>query len=207
LLLDTVPGVRRLPLPSDLGDDAIVLRPFVENDATVAFEACQDPLIAHYTTFPTPLSPEHLRVWIASQPAQRERGEALDLAIIDRGADLLLGAIGIGDWRPEHRRAAAGYWLAPWARGRGVASRALGLLSAWALAPPLELVRLELHVDAGNTPSQRTAKRAGFVREGVLHSHIEAKGRRWDVAVYARLAELASPQADDARPDAADPLS
>jgi hypothetical protein len=41
----------------------------------------------------------------------------------------------------------------------------------------------------------------------MLHSHIESKGRRWDVAVYARVAELISPQPEDAQPGAADRLS
>jgi [ribosomal protein S5]-alanine N-acetyltransferase len=174
-------------LPADLSDDVVVLRPFGLEDAAAAFAACRDPLIARYTTFPTPQREEQTRAWILAQPGQRERGEALDLAITRHDDGALLGAIGLGNWAVEHRRAAAGYWLAPWARGHGYAARALRLLTTWALGPPLGLRRLELLIDSGNEPSQRTAERAGYVYEGVLKSYLEAKGRGWDVVVYARV--------------------
>jgi ribosomal-protein-alanine N-acetyltransferase len=61
-------------------------------------------------------------------------------------------------------------------------------VTAWALRPPLGLRRIELMIDVTNEPSQRTAERAGYRREGVLHSYMEMKGRRWDVAMYARVA-------------------
>jgi len=180
--------VHSLPLPS-LGDDVVALRAFRPDDATAVFEACQDPLIVRFTTFPTAESPDGVRMWIAGHRNLRQRGEALDLAIVPRSDKRLLGAVGIGDWHPEHRRAAAGYWLAPWARGQGIAARALSMLSGWALAPPLSVTRLELHIDAENCLSQRTAERAGFAREGILRSYLHAKDRSWDVTMYARLAE------------------
>ena len=46
----------------------------------------------------------------------------------------LLGAVGLID-RHDAARAEVGYWVAPWARGRGVAGRALALISRWALGP------------------------------------------------------------------------
>lgn len=70
----------------------------------------------------------------------------------------------------------------------GFRNARLGLLTVWALAPPMQLRRVELLIDVANEASQRTAERAGYLREGVLHSYLEAKGRRWDVAIYARVA-------------------
>ena len=177
-----------LPLPKDLGDEVVVLRAFGDDDVRAAFEACIDPLIAQHTMFPTPEHEGQTRAWIVSQPGQRERGESLDLAIARRSDDSLLGAVGVVNWAVEHRRAAAGYWLAPAARGQGFATRALELLTAWAMGPPLGLRRIELMIDVTNEPSQRTAERAGYLREGVLRSYIEMKGRRWDVAMFARVA-------------------
>jgi RimJ/RimL family protein N-acetyltransferase len=177
-----------LPLPDDLGDEVVVLRAFEDGDVRAAFEACTDPLIARHTMFPTPAHEGQTRAWILGQAGQRERGEALDLAIARRTDGSLVGAVGLVNWAVEHRRAAAGYWLAPAARGQGFATRALELLTAWALGPPLGLRRIELLIDVTNEPSQRTAERAGYRREGVLHSYLEMKGRRWDVAIYALVA-------------------
>jgi RimJ/RimL family protein N-acetyltransferase len=59
----------------------------------------------------------------------------------------------------------------------------------WALSGPLELERVELHIDEENAASRRIAERVGFAYEGVLRSYLFAKGRRWDVAIYGRLRE------------------
>ncbi len=67
------------------------------------------------------------------------------------------------------------------------------MLSGWALASPLELVRVQLSIDVANTASQVTAEHAGFGREGVLRSFVKLKGRRCDIAVYPRLAQPATP--------------
>ena len=61
--------------------------------------------------------------------------------------------------------AQTGYWVAPEARGRGLAGTALVLLSRWALAT-LPLIRLQLFTDVDNPASMRVAERAGFARGG-----------------------------------------
>jgi RimJ/RimL family protein N-acetyltransferase len=56
----------------------------------------------------------------------------------------------------------------PEARGRGVAGRALRLLSSWVLSPKgMDLERVQLDHAVENVASCRTADRAGFTREGV----------------------------------------
>ena len=179
-----------LMLPEGLTDGVIRLRAFADRDAAAVTAACLDPLIQRFTTFPTSEDVSVARGWIEAQPALRRRGEALDLAILRAGDDSLLGAVGLGCFSWPDRRAEGGYWLAPEARGEGLATRALRLLSDWAFGEPLDLARIVLSVDAGNLASQLTAERAGFEREGLLRSHIEAKGRRWDVAIYGKLGRI-----------------
>jgi RimJ/RimL family protein N-acetyltransferase len=58
-----------------------------------------------------------------------------------------------------------GYWLGADARGRGLASRALALVSGEIVAR-LEPSRLELRTTIGNEPSERVAERAGYTRIG-----------------------------------------
>jgi hypothetical protein len=72
------------------------------------------------------------------------------------------------------------------ARGRGVAGRALRLLSDWAIEG-LGLERVELRIDVANDPSIRVAERAGYRREGVLRSLHFKEEIRGDVAVYSLL--------------------
>jgi hypothetical protein len=58
-----------------------------------------------------------------------------------------------------------GYWLGATSRGRGLASRALALLSAEIVAR-LHPSRLELRTTIGTEPSERVAERAGYTRVG-----------------------------------------
>ena len=67
--------------------------------------------------------------------------------------------------RVDGRVAALSYWTFPQHRGRGYATRATRLLSAWA-ASEFGAERIEVRVDADNTASLRVATRAGFVDTG-----------------------------------------
>jgi RimJ/RimL family protein N-acetyltransferase len=58
-----------------------------------------------------------------------------------------------------------GYWLGPGGRGRGIATRALALVSGKVDAD-LRPSRLELRTGVGNEPSERVAARSGFTRIG-----------------------------------------
>jgi RimJ/RimL family protein N-acetyltransferase len=86
----------------------------------------------------------------------------------------------------EARTAELGYVVARNARGRGVASAALGLLTEWAFAD-LAALRLELMISVENEASKRVAERCGYVREGVLRSMHFKQGLREDTEIWSRL--------------------
>ncbi|MGH2884403.1 MAG: GNAT family N-acetyltransferase [Solirubrobacteraceae bacterium] len=88
----------------------------------------------------------------------------------------------------EQRRAAVGYWLSPSSRGRGVATHATRLMARWAFEG-LGVARLELTCGPDNERSQRVAERCGFVREGLLRSHMPFKGGRRDTVMFSLLAD------------------
>ena len=68
-----------------------------------------------------------------------------------------------------------GYHLAPEARGRGLATAALRLLSDWSLrALPVARLQLTTHLD--NPASQRVAEKAGYTREAVLRAWADQRG-------------------------------
>lgn len=77
------------------------------------------------------------------------------------------------------RQASVGYGMRPEFRGRGVATQAVRLLSAWAFA--IGVQRLVAGTAPDNRASQRVLEKAGFVREAVERSRFEnADGTRVD---------------------------
>lgn len=149
--------------------------------------ACQDPEIQRWTMVPDGYSEEHAAWFIAETERAREACTSQELAVVDASnPDDVLGAVGLVsiDW--GHERAEVGYWTAPHARRRGVAARAVRVLSTWSFAT-LPLARLQLTPFAGNLPSQRVAERAGYGREGVLRSYHRSKTGLVDVVMYSLL--------------------
>ena len=176
-----------LPYPDPpLADDVVRLRPWSEADVKPAHAATRDPLIPRYTRVPENQTEDGLRAFIAGREADRLAGEALSFAIADAAGDGFLGTIALLRFEWADSRAEVGYWLAAGARGRGVATRAVSLLSRWALRD-LGLARLALTTDAANGASQAVARRAGFTREGVLRSYEDRDGRRPDIVVFSLL--------------------
>jgi RimJ/RimL family protein N-acetyltransferase len=158
-------------------DDVVRLRPFEESDVPAIVDACRDPEIPRWTAVPSPYSEADARAWLAS-------GEEESFAVVDRASGELLGSIGVRYL--DGGIGEVGYWVKREARGRGVATRALGLVARWALVEK-GLGRFQLRADVANEPSQRVAEKAGFVREGVLRSALAFKGERRDVVMYSLL--------------------
>jgi [ribosomal protein S5]-alanine N-acetyltransferase len=77
-----------------------------------------------------------------------------------------------------------GYWLLPSARGRGIATRAVRLLSDWAVHS-LGITHLRLLTEPNNEQSQRVAERSGFRRTGILAGHAKIDGRSIDHVVFS----------------------
>ena len=157
----------RLELPDPpLQDGVVALRAHREADVPAIVRACQDPEIARWTTVPSPYGEADAQRWVAGRRAAREQGDSLDLLVVGAGGDELLGSLGLVAVRSDDGVAEIGYWLSRPARGRGLAARALELLSAWALGPPLDLPALEVLVDPRNGPSRRLAERCRFTASG-----------------------------------------
>ena len=169
-----------------LSDGSVRLRLRSDADLAAVIEACQDPEIPRWTRVPDHYGERQAREWADESARQHEAGEGLHLLVVDAAGDRLLGSIGIHRIDREERRCDVGYWLAREARGRGAMTRAVRLLSAWALAE-LPVDRIEITVDPRNAPSRAVAERAGFRFEGVLRSYVVIKDRRRDMAMYSLL--------------------
>jgi RimJ/RimL family protein N-acetyltransferase len=174
------------PVPV-LSDGLVVLGPWSDGDLEWLATSCQDPEIERWTLVPSPYSIEDARCFVEVIALEAwASGTGLHLAIADLATGERLGAIGLDVHDEQSSVARLGYWLAPEARGRGAASCALELLSDWGFAER-GLYRLELEILDGNEASSRVARRCGYQLEGILRSRELHRGRRRDVALYARI--------------------
>ena len=155
----------------------MALRAWQQEDVPALVRACADPLTSRYTSVPVPYTPEDAFKFVEAGRS----ASSLPMAAVspDDPADVL-GAVGLHAVSRARRRGEIGYWTAPWARGRGVATEALTLLSRWALQR-LGLKRLDLYAEPENEASHGVALRAGFERGELVRSGIALRGRRYDV--------------------------
>jgi len=167
-------------------DGQIRLRLRADSDTPALVAACRDPEVPRWTRVPDDYDERAAAEWEAEARRQRQSGEGLHLVIADAESDGFLGSIGIHDIDREEGRSNIGYYLAPEARGHGVMTRAVRLVSRWAF-DNLPVDRLEIPVIAENSASRRVAERAGYTFEGVLRSHTVIKRRRRDMAMYSLL--------------------
>ena len=180
----------RLPLPDPaLCSGPLRLRAWTAADIPAIVAACQDPTISRFSpVIPWPYRRSDAVAWLVGQEPARREGASVELAAVSTGTGRLLGAVALSSVDLTHRRAGVGYWLAADERGHGFATMATRLLARWAF-DHLGLAKLELTTDPDNEASQRVAERCGFVREGLLRSHLVVRhdGRRRDSISYGLL--------------------
>jgi RimJ/RimL family protein N-acetyltransferase len=158
---------------------------------------CADPLTQRFLPgLPDPYTEESARWWITEGAPAVWAGGGAAYGIADPATDRLIGAAGLSHPVPERGQAEIGYWVAPWARGRGVATAATRALAEAAFAAGA--VRLELLTREENAASQRVALAAGFRHEGVRRAAGRGRGGRHDLAAWVRLAD--DPPGPTARP-------
>jgi RimJ/RimL family protein N-acetyltransferase len=135
------------------GPDGLLLRPWGEEDAQAVLAAA-----ASVDTMPV-ATQEQAEQWLAAQREGWERGNRFAFAVLAEGE--LLGQSVLKRPEPEAPTAEVGYWTAGPARGRGLAPRALAVLTDWAFVEfPVE--RLELFHRLDNEASCRVAQKTGY---------------------------------------------
>ena len=125
--------------------------------------------------------------WLADDVHEpRCDGTGLNLMMLAREVDQIVGWIYLTDVDRYARSAEIGYGVRPHARGRGFATEALVAVSRWALTAG-GLQRAWLRVNTDNLASVRVAQKAGFTLEGTLRSATLEEDGLHDVAVLALL--------------------
>lgn len=177
------------PLGMDLSIEALIasdglvgLRSFSANDVDAIASACNDPDITRWTSIPSPYTIEFAQLFVTLTDTWRHDGTAFHFAVVDACDGSFLGSVGLDS--VKHPPALVGYWVAPWARRRGAATRALRLMTTWAF-DTLPLGSIDLLTKVGNEVSERVAVGAGytFCEEGSHPATASASNqsivRRW----------------------------
>jgi RimJ/RimL family protein N-acetyltransferase len=145
-----------------------------------------DPDVQRFTRVPVPVPPGFERTWLERYEEGRRDGTREGFAIVDEADDGVVGLAVAARIDREAQTVELGYVVSPGARGRGVATEALRLLSDWAIRE-LGALRLELLISDENPASQRVAERCGYVREGLMRSLYTKPGVREDTQIWSRL--------------------
>jgi [ribosomal protein S5]-alanine N-acetyltransferase len=180
---DQPPPLLAYPDPP-LTDGVVVLRRWERDDVGCVEEATEDPDIPKGTTVPATFTPAEGLAWIERQWSRHDEGTGLSQAIADAASNEALGACVLMARKPG--TVEIGYWLIPRARGRGVGSRAVGLLARWAVAEAT-IARVEALVLPDNIASRHVLEKAGFRREGHLRSYLVFERQRADALMYSLL--------------------
>jgi RimJ/RimL family protein N-acetyltransferase len=178
----------RTPNPP-LSDGVVTLRPWTLDDVQAIARACDEPEIARWIhQMPSPYGEQDAREYVLATQAAWGEGSGAFFAIVDEASGEPVGSIAIHVTDLLFGNVEVGYWAAAEARGRGLTTRALRLISRWAI-DDVGAVRVQLRADVHNTASLRVAEKAGFTREGTLRAaaYNQRQDRRIDYAVFSLL--------------------
>jgi RimJ/RimL family protein N-acetyltransferase len=114
----------------------------------------------------------------------RAAGRGVTLTVLVPGSDVCQGQINVHHVDLLNARAELGIWLAPQARGRGLARGALQLAAEWLLREAA-FERIQILTEPDNERMLRAAQAAGFQREGLLRGYLRERGARVDVVVLS----------------------
>ena len=148
----------------------LTLRPSRESDIESIYQACQDPLISHFTTVPANYTLEHAQSFVRQLDPEglQSKREIRFIIESNQGATpALAGVISFHSPNFNNKVAEIGYWIAKEHRGRN---------------------RIEAMIDHDNEASKKVVTRAGYEHEGLLRQRvIRANGDVIDMDLFAVL--------------------
>jgi ribosomal-protein-alanine N-acetyltransferase len=166
-----------MPEP-ELDDGVVRLREWADHDDAAFYAAStRDELIQRFTTDSPTLTADD--VWaaiVAMRASETDEG----FVVCDARTGDRLGGIAL---LHDGSSGEVSYWVAAEARGRGVATQALAMFSAWSIRE-MGLKTLWLCVHRDNIASQRVALRAGYRRDPGRDKSKDVKGEVWPMLGY-----------------------
>jgi len=169
-----------------LTDGAVTLRPHREGDVDDIVAMCRDPDFARWTSVPQPYTRDHAKRFVREIVPEGWRDGGL------RG-----WAIEASEESGRHRYAGnvdvrgtpvadIGFGLHPWARGRGLMTRAVRLAARWAFEHG-GVAAIHWRADVGNLASRRVAWACGFTFHGMVPKLLAERGEVVDAWIGSLL--------------------
>lgn len=154
--------------------EGLLLRPFEDSDAEPFAEAVRESAqsVGRWMPWATPdYDTVQALAWFADCRARRELGEALEFGVFCAQTGAFLGGAGLNEIRRGHRFCNLGYWVRTSRQGHGIAPRCVRALAAHGFDHE-GLQRIEIVVAVGNTASEKVARKAGALHEGIARNRL-----------------------------------
>ena len=168
-------------MPLILETPRLVLRQFCDADLEPFLAYRNDPQVYRYQGWHIPYLRAEGEEFIGhvKQSLPGTPGEWMQLAIVPRSGETMLGDVAFHVTRANPRLAYIGYSLSPAAWGYGYASEAVGRLLDY-LFRVLDLHRVVADCDVNNSASFRLLERLGFRREAhYIESYWQEQDGGW----------------------------
>lgn len=173
--------------PVELPAGGVLLRPPRAADAPAVLALARDPEVRQWNPR-CRIPDEAAAIADCVAGADWSAGHTATFSVVDRESGRYAGTVALHDIDVHDANARIGYRVAPWTRGRGVATSAVRAVAEWAFTR-LGLARIGLTHAVGNAGSCRVAQRAGFAVEGLMRSSKRfGDGLLHDEHLHARLA-------------------
>ena len=181
--------IPKLPLDFALTTERLLIRRLRESDAAEVNTAAKAalPELEQWMNGPASLrSLEATQAFIAEGALLALKGDSYRFGAFDKNNGEFLASLDFGKMSGSRAHIWwIGYWCAPRYTGKGLTTEAVRAISA-VIMEDLHAVRFVLQCAAENEPSNKLAKRCGFVFEGTaLNGYKNALGTLQDTNNYA----------------------
>ena len=150
----------------------VILRPFKPSDTEDMIECLKDYEVLKFTGSVDDFDRDSLEKWYSTR---NEQGNRLDLAIVDKEKDVVVGEAVINEYDEEKHTMNYRILIGPKGRNRGLGSEATTLIVDYVFLNT-DLKQLTLGVYAFNPRAQRVYEKAGFVLDSIDKDDLEFEG-------------------------------
>ncbi|WP_066893436.1 GNAT family N-acetyltransferase [Clostridium nigeriense] len=162
--------------PTIIGNK-VILSPFRYEDIEFMEECLKDPEVLKFTGSTADFNRDEIIKWYNSRNEQSDR---LDLAIVDKLNDVVVGEVVINEYDEVNHSMNYRILIGPRGRDSGFGSEATSLLVDYVFTNT-DLNQLTLGVYAFNPRGKRIYEKCGFVLESIDEGDLEFQGQMIDL--------------------------